>query len=311
MAIIKPYSQLPFWFCLIYSRAMNGELIDIVYQGVPGSYSEASLKEFCKQNNINVNPVEERGYFEGLFDSISSKSGLGWVPVSNSHAGTVHQSIDMFLQHDVEILAEYYFNVNHCLAVRPGVSINDITTAHSHIQALSQCSDFLRDHGIATLAYHDTAAAAEMVAHTGSDSDAAICSEWAANMYGLDIVARTIQNDENNVTRFLLVKKRDKHYSFEDNVDITDNDLYKTTVIFAATEESGSLYGCISGFAGAKINMTKLESRRHNADDFDYVFYLDYDQHQDTPASQGALAVLRQHSAMVRVLGSYAKCARP
>lgn len=282
--------------------------VDIVYQGIPGSYSEASLREFCARYDIAVNPVEERGFFEGLFDSIVNKTSLGWVPVSNSHAGTVHQAIDMFLRHDVEVLAEYYFDVNHCLAVIPGTTLEEIKTAHSHPQALAQCSEFLLEQGIASKAYHDTAAAAEMVLEEGNSTEAAICSERAAELYGLEILKRNIQNDTQNVTRFLLVKKRDEHFDFEDRLKTNGDTQYKTTVIFAAKEEAGSLYRCISGFAGANINMSKLESRRFNhSADYDYLFYLDYDKERSDPASQGALTVLRHHSDLVRVLGSYPK----
>lgn len=287
----------------------NGS-IDIVYQGIPGSYSEASLREFCALHHIPVNPVEERGFFEGLFDSIVNKTGLGWVPVSNSHAGTVHQAIDMFLKHDVEVLAEYYFEVNHCLAVLPGTSLDQVKTAHSHPQALAQCSEFLHENGIAAKSYHDTAAAAEMVHDEGKEIYAAICSERAAELYGLEILARKIQNDNDNVTRFLLVKHHDEQYDFEEDLKTNGDTQYKTTAIFSAKEEAGSLYRAISGFAGAGINMSKLESRRINNPDYDYLFYLDYDRKLDEPASQGALVVLQQNSDMVRVLGSYPKFIR-
>ena len=293
---------------ILLANMTGRESIDIVYQGIPGSYSEASLREFCARNNIEVNPVEERGFFEGLFDSITTQTGLGWVPVSNSHAGTVHQAIDMFLRHDVEVLAEYYFDVNHCLAVVPGTKLEEIQTAHSHPQALAQCSEFLLTHDIAAKAYHDTAAAAEMVADEGEYTEAAICSERAAELYGLEVLERNIQNDPNNVTRFLLVKKRDSEYDFEPQLKTNGDTQYKTTVIFAAKEEAGSLYRCISGFAGANINMSKLESRRFNhSADYDYLFYLDYDKELEDPASQGALTVLEHHSDLVRVLGSYPK----
>jgi len=285
----------------------TNQTVDIVYQGVPGSYSEASLAEFCALHKINHSPIEERGFFEGLFNSISNKTGLGWVPVSNSHAGTVHQSIDMFLKHDVEVLAEHYFSVDHCLAVKPGVKMEDIKTAHSHVQALAQSADFLNKRNIASLAYHDTAAAAEMVAKEGTGTDAAVCSERAAEMYGLDIIARKIQSDPNNTTRFLLVKTRENNFDFEDRLEKGDSYDFKTTVIFAADDNAGSLHKCISGFAGANMNMSKLESRRVNDGKYDYLFYLDFDCHLEHPASQGALAVLQQHSSMVRILGTYKK----
>ena len=216
----------------------------------------------------------------------------------------------MFLQHDVEVLAEYYFSVNHCLAVKPGVKLEDVKTAHSHVQALAQSADFLGEHNIATLAYHDTAAAAEMVAREGTESDAAVCSERAAEMYGLDIVARKIQSDPHNTTRFLLVKKRDNEYSFEEASEQKESGGYKTTVIFAADDNVGSLHKCISGFAGANINMSKLESRKTPMGPYDYLFYLDFDGKLEDPASQGSLAVLSQHSPMVRVLGTYHVCER-
>lgn len=294
-----------FW----YTRASMNEQenVRVVYQGIPGSYSEASLLEFAALHNISISPVEEHDFFEGLFETIVHTTGIGWVPVSNSHAGTVHQAIDMFLRHDVEILAEYYFPVNHTLAVIPGTKLEDVQTAHSHTQALAQCSEFLRERNIATLTYHDTAGAAKMIAEQGDTTCAAICSARAAEMYGLEVLAEGIQNETNNITRFLLVKRRDEKFAFEEALHKDSTEEYKTTVIFAAREEAGSLYSCISGFAGAGINMSKLESRRINTGLYDYLFYLDYNRRLDDPASQGALVVLREHSDLVRVLGSYPK----
>ncbi|MFW0871140.1 MAG: prephenate dehydratase [Patescibacteria group bacterium] len=281
------------------------ENLRVVYQGIPGSYSEASLLEFANTYGITISPLEEQDFFEGLFESIVHSTGIGWVPVSNSHAGTVHQAIDMFLKYDVEIIAEYYFRVDHMLAVIPGTKIQDIATAYSHTQALSQCSEFLRNHHIPTLAYHDTAGAAKMVSEMGDKTRAAVCSKRAAEMYGLEIVAEQIQNENNNTTRFLLVKRKDEHFNFENIIEDSNDEKYKTTVIFAAKEEAGSLYQCISGFAGAGINMSKLESRRSKDGSYDYLFYLDYNRKLDDPASLGALVVLREHSDLVRVLGSY------
>ena len=279
--------------------------INVVYQGIPGSYSEASLRQFARQHNMRVNPVEERGFFEKLFKTIINTTGWGWVPVSNSHAGTVHQAIDMFVTYDVEIVAEYYFDVRHCLATIPGTTLNEITTASSHPQALAQCSTYLMEQGIATLISHDTAQAAEMVARQGNREQAAICSEQAANLYGLDIIARDIQNSEDNVTRFLLVKEREATSDFIPSP--SEETAYKTTIIFSAQEEAGHLYHCISGFAEVGINMSKLESRRTTHPSYDYLFYLDYDCQLEDPASQRALSVLRQHADLVRVLGSYPK----
>ncbi len=281
--------------------------IDVVYQGIAGSYSEASLLEFSSLYAIDVNLVEERGFFEGLFRVIVDKTKLGWVPVSNSHAGTVHQAIDMFLEHDVEIIAEYYFKVKHCLAVLPGTTREDIQAVYSHPQALAQCSNFLTEHSLESLSFHDTAASAEMLSQKQSRAIAAICSRRAAEMYGLEVLQEAIQNDKHNTTRFLLVKRRDTNFEFERDLRTSDNkDEYKSTVIFAAQEETGSLYRCISGFAAAGINMSKIESRkvRGNAE-YHYLFYLDYDRRLDDSGSQEALAVLKQHSALVRVLGSY------
>jgi prephenate dehydratase len=144
-----------------------------------------------------------------------------------------------------------------------------------------------------------------MIAEQEDATQAVVCSARAAEMYGLEIAKEGIQNEENNVTRFLLVKRRDEEFAFEKTLHNGSVEEYKTTVIFAAKEEAGSLYQCISGFAGAAINMSKLESRRINTGPYDYLFYLDYNRKLDDPASQGALVVLREHSDLVRVLGSY------
>lgn len=274
----------------------------IAFQGIQGAYSHEALIEFGKKKNIAVNPVESFN-FDELFKNIK-KVGLGFVPIENSNAGTVIQVIDLFLDQDIEIIGEYYFAVNHCLLGKKGTKVKDLKRIYSHPQALMQCSSFLDKNHIKAIPFADTAGSAKYIKEKGTKEEAAIGSENLAEIYGLKVIGRKIQNSEDNVTRFFLVKKHGKRFSFEKRLK-NGSKKTKTSLIFCARDLPGALYKTLGGFATNGINLTKIESRPSQEKNFTYFFYIDFEGNPSDKAVANSLEELKFYSKTMKILGSY------
>ncbi len=273
----------------------------VAYQGLKGSYSQQTIVNFSDENGFNFEPFSTKD-FRDLFDAIDKDTGLGMVPIENSTAGSVAQCYDLFLEYDFEIIGEYKFVVNHCLLAKAGVKLEDIREVYSHPQALAQCSKFIEKFGIVPVSYLDTAASAEKVIRSGRDDIASISSGVAANEYGLEILKEKFQNNEHNVTRFLLVKKKGKKFDFEKSLPKSD----KSSVIFRTRSIPAALYKCLGGFATNGINLTKIESRPVQGEEFHYIFYLDFEGVFGDSSVKLALEELEFYAQKVIRLGSYA-----
>ncbi|MDE6155632.1 MAG: bifunctional chorismate mutase/prephenate dehydratase, partial [Eubacterium sp.] len=155
--------------------------------------------------------------------------------------------------------------IEHCLCAKEGTKYEDISDVYSHPQALSQCNNFLKNFDFTGINFTNTAAAAKFVAESNKNDIAVICSELAAKKYGLKILKRNVQNNNNNRTRFIVISKE---LIIDDNAD-------KISLIFSAPHTTGSLYRVLGRFSMAGLSLTKLESRPIENQDFNYHFYVD------------------------------------
>ncbi|XP_062088375.1 arogenate dehydratase/prephenate dehydratase 1, chloroplastic isoform X2 [Humulus lupulus] len=231
------------------SAANDGSKVRVAYQGLPGAYSEAAaLKAYPKCETV---PCDQ---FEAAFKAVElwlvDKAVL---PIENSVGGSIHRNYDLLLRHRLHIVGEVQLQVNHCLLGLPGVKKEDIKRVFSHPQALAQCEMMLSNLGIMRISADDTAGAAQMVASIGVRDTGAIASAQAAKIYGLDILADKIQDDDDNITRFLILAR-------EPIIPGTDRP-YKTSVVFTLEEGPGVLFKALAVFALRDINLTKIESR--------------------------------------------------
>lgn len=273
----------------------------IAYQGIPGAYSYQAVEEFNKKFNTNFESLPCRNFRE-LFDTINKKTGLGIVPIENSIAGSVVQCYDLFLEYDVQIIGEFNFKIEHCLLSKEK-DIKNIEKVYSHPQALEQCSNFLDKKKFQKVVHSDTAGAAKYISEYGGEENATIAGESAAKKYNLNILKRDIQNNKNNVTRFLIVKKKNKKFKFEEKLKPKN----KSTVLFEADDVPAALYKCLGGFATNNVNMLKIESRPSQKKNFDYIFYLDFEGNIKDKGVKNALKELDFFSKKVVFLGSYKK----
>ncbi|KAJ1292526.1 hypothetical protein BS78_02G401600 [Paspalum vaginatum] len=287
----------------------TGDGLKVAYQGCPGAYSEAAAKKAYP--SCHTVPCE---YFETAFQAVERcVADRAVLPLENSLGGSIHRNYDLLLRHRrLHIVGEVRLAVRHCLLANQGVKIQNLRSAMSHPQALAQCEQTLTKLGIEHReAVDDTAGAAKLIAEQKLQDTGAVASSLAAELYGLDILAENIQDDADNVTRFMMVAR-------EPIIPRTDKP-FKTSIVFSLEEGPGQLFKALAVFALRKINLTKMESRPHKerplrvADDncsaplkhFDYLFYVDLEASMADPNTQNALGNLKEFATFLRVLGSY------
>lgn len=290
----------------------QAEQLRVAYQGVPGAYSEAAAGKAYPDSEAV--PCEQ---FEAAFQAVELwLVDRAVLPIENSIGGSIHRNYDLLLRHRLHIVGEVQLAVHHCLLGLPGVTADQLRRVVSHPQALAQCEHSLtallpHSHAVVREAFHDTAAAAQLVAAGRLRDTAAIASARAAHIYGLHVLADGLQDDAGNVTRFLMLAREPI---------IPRNDRpFKTSIVFTLHETPGVLFKALSCFSLRGINLTKIESRPQrnrplrvvdhsnhgSARCFDYLFYVDFEASMADLRAQNALGQLQEFSTFLRVLGSY------
>lgn len=224
------------------------------------------------------------------------RADYGVVPIENSTEGVVNYTLDTFIDSDLKIYAEILLEVSQNLMNRSG-KMEDIRKVYTHPQVPGQCRQWIEKNlaGIPILDAPSTARAAEMAKE--DTAAAAIASEMAAVLYGLQIVAKKIEDNPHNVTRFLVISKK--------SAGRTGND--KTSIMFSIKDKVGALHAMLTPFADAGINLNRLDARPSGRKIWDYVFFLDMEGHIDDPKVAEAIGRLKQDCMFLKVLGSYPK----
>jgi prephenate dehydratase len=264
----------------------------IAFQGEPGAYSEAAALRFS--DHADLLPCEA---FEDVFAAVaSSKATHGILPVENSIGGTIHRNYDLLLENDLPIVGEVTLPITHNLMALPGTSLKEVRRILSHPQALAQCERFLRGmSGVSVEATYDTAGSAKLVKEHKLTDAAAIASERAAKVFGLEILRAEIQDYSDNITRFLLISRTGE----------TGDQVDKTSVVFSLPNEPGSLFKALSVFALRDIDLTKIESRPIRGRPWEYLFYVDIPIGRHDLRCARALVHLAEFARSMRTLGSY------
>ena len=261
------------------------------FQGERFSYSDQATSELFGEH-------ERIGYetFAAAFEAIGAgEVDRLVVPIENSTTGSVLPVLDRLLPGKVHIVAEHLVEIQHCLLVSPGTTIDSIRTVHSHPEALSQAQGFISRHGWTAMPEHDTAGAVRLVADRADPSEAALGPERAAGPNGLEILARAVVDREHNTTRFVVVAPGE--------MPIAD-DADKTTVAFTTAHTPGALALSLTELGLRGANLTRIESRPAE-DAWQYRFFIDM-RHE--PGESGLRAVFDPPPATmgdVRILGTY------
>jgi len=265
----------------------------IAFQGEPGAYSH----EACRQARPALEALPCRTFEDAIEAVRTGQADLAMLPVENSTYGRVADIHSLLPGSGLRIIDEAFVRVHINLLGLPGTPIDRITQAMSHTVLLGQCRDFLKAHDLRALAGADTAGSAKIVAERGDPTLGALASELAGEIYGLDVLARQIEDQSNNTTRFLVMSPRADHSRRADRM--------MTTLTFRVRNIPAALYKAMGGFATNGVNMTKLESYMVGGSFTATEFYADIEGHpEDTPV-RNALDELRFFTSHHEIIGVY------
>lgn len=266
----------------------------IAFQGELGAYSHQA----CRQSRPDFEPVPSTTFEEVVEKVAKGEVDLGMLAVENSTYGRVADVHSLLPRAGLHIVDEAFVRVHVNLLGVPGATLAEVKEAYGHVVILPQCAGFLKAHGIRGKVSSDNARAAREVAEAGDRSKAALASELAASIYGLDVLARQIEDQANNTTRFLVMSRNPDHSRRGEGMMIT-------TFTFRVRNIPAALYKAMGGFATNGVNMTKLESYMVGGTFTATEFYADIEGHPEDPNVALALEELRYFTSEVRILGVY------
>lgn len=268
------------------------DFVTVACQGTEGANSQIACDRIFRNSNIMF-----FDRFGAVFSAI--EKGLckyGVIPVENSYAGTVNSVYDLMMKHNFYIVRSCRLKITHHLLAKPGTKMEDVKEIYSHEQAISQCSEFLSTlKDVKIIPFENTAKAAKMVAESDRNDIAALASELCVKYYGLKTLASSVQNRDNNYTRFITISKDLEIYPGAD----------RTSMMLVLPHEYGSLYKVLSKFHMLGINLLKLESRPLPNKEFEFMFYFDIEIPADSPKLLQLMNELDEVCDSFTYLGSY------
>jgi prephenate dehydratase len=266
----------------------------IAFQGLPGAYSDLSCRHAYP--GWTTLPCAS---FEAAMDAVrGGRAGLAMLPCENSLAGRVPDIHRLLPDSGLHVVGEHFERVEHCLLAPKGASIASIRRAHSHPMALGQVLKVLKELDLQAVIEADTAGAAQLIAERGGIEDAAIASALAAEVYGLEILRRNVEDESHNTTRFYVMSRTPLSPPYK-------GPNWVTSFVFRVRNIPAALYKALGGFATNGVNMTKLESYMVGGEFTATQFLADVDGHPQEPGLARALEELAFFSADLRILGTY------
>ncbi|MDA8050732.1 MAG: prephenate dehydratase [Rhodospirillales bacterium] len=266
----------------------------IAFQGRPGAYSDLA----CRTAYPGARTIPCETFEEAIEAVREGRAGLGMLPCENSLAGRVPDIHHLLPQSGLFVVGEHFQRVEHCLLAPAAARLEDVRRVHSHAVALGQVRGLLKELGAAAVVEADTAGAAALVAQWNRNEDAAIASHLAAEIYGLSILRRNVEDAAHNTTRFYVMAPCPL-------VPSPDAKGMMTTFVFRVRNVPAALYKALGGFATNGVNMTKLESYMLNGQFTATQFLCDVEGHPEQPSLRNALEELSFFSRETRVLGVY------
>ncbi|VVT05853.1 Prephenate dehydratase [Roseovarius sp. EC-HK134] len=266
----------------------------IAFQGELGAYSHQA----CRETYPEMEALPCRTFEDAISAVREGQAELAMLPVENSTFGRVADIHHLLPESGLHIVGEAFVRVHINLLALPGIRLDEIESAMSHTMLLGQCRAFLERHGIHRVTGADTAGSARHVAEAGQPEMAALASELAGEIYGLDVIARHIEDQGNNTTRFLVMAR-------EPDFSARGENGMMTTFVFQVRNIPAALYKAMGGFATNGVNMTKLESYMVGGSFTATQFYADIEGHPDDPAVARALDELDYFTSNVTILGVY------
>jgi prephenate dehydratase len=268
----------------------------VAFQGEPGAFSGEAARKLLGAD-VELVPQET---FEKMFAAVEDGScDHCLAPVENSLFGSVYQTYDLLLKHNLRIVGETSLRIVHNLIAAPGTKLEDVRRVYSHPVALGQCLRFFAGQAeMRPVVAYDTAGSVKMIMESREPGAAAIASAAAAEVYGAQVLLPGIEDDQQNFTRFLLLAREDRAGDPAVEAD-------KTSIVFALENRVGSLYRAMAVFALRDIDLTKIESRPLIGRPWEYSFYLDFIGNTAEARVRNALQHLGEFANSVKILGCY------
>ena len=267
----------------------------VAFQGEKGAYSHLACLEIFPNADVKACKTFDEAF---MMAKESSEYKIV-IPITNSSTGSIADMHYLLPKYKLQIHAEHYQKVSHNLLGIKNSKIQDIKTVRSHAQALSQCSKIILENNFQALISADTAGSAKLISEKKDKREAAIASELAAKIYGLEILKRNVEDETGNVTRFFVMGKDSEHPEY------LKNKKYITSCIFKLKSIPAALYKALGGFATNNVNLCKLESFAVK-NTFDQVqFYIEIESHIENPSLKKALEELGFHTQQLDILGVY------
>ena len=295
----KEYQKFKIGISTKYVNDLDLKDKKLGYTGVPGSYAYEVLMNILKNNkNLDVDSIEENknifhfNSHKELVEAVHTKKiDIGILPIENSIVGEVRDSIDLINTKNIHIIGE----VRHNLLGVKGSRIEDIRNIYSHDQAFMQCSQFLSKHEWHLNRMTNTAISGKYIAAEGKKENACIANMKTKEVYGLELLKKNINNEEENYTRFFIISNE------EAVIDGSD----KISIVTSANNESGALIGLLQIFYKYGLNMVNLKSRPRANKPWEYYFYIDFEGNMSSEKVRMALEEMREKSNYLQILGNY------
>lgn len=280
---------------LAASKRVQGEESKVAFLGPAGTFCEQAARRYFSNKPVTFTG---RPSIQDVFRSVEwNEAKYGVVPVENSLEGSVNVTLDMLLDTDIKICGEIGERISHSLISNPGAKIESIEKLFSHPQAVAQCRKFIEANLPEVKIVESSSTAKAVVKVKGQKKSVAIGTVLSAKIYGMEILARGIEDAPYNYTRFFVLSSEDAELTGED----------KTSIVFSVPHVSGSLHRTLGIFSKRGINLTKIESRPARRGSWEYVFYCDFKGHRLKKPCIEVLEELEKNCAFLKTLGSYPK----
>ncbi|MFV0344137.1 MAG: bifunctional chorismate mutase/prephenate dehydratase [Anaerocolumna sp.] len=288
--IKEDFSDNPF---TSFKEVLADKPLKVICFGEKGSYTERAMEEYFGEN---INPTYADSFKKVMLSVKEGHSDYGVLPIENTSTGGIADIYDLLVEFDNYIIGEHVIKIEHALLGLKGAKLTDIKTVYSHPQGLMQCQKFLEAHPeITPVKCISTSDSAKKVLLDGDVSQGAIAGRQSAVIYDLDILEESINHEQNNSTRFIIIS-RDRKYQEEAD---------KVSICFELPHESGTLYNMLSHMIYNNLSMTKIESRPLEGRNFEYRFFVDFEGNLSDPGVRNALYGIKEEAISLKILGNY------
>ncbi len=279
-------------------NALADKPISVAFLGMRGSYSHLASRQFMKHRQESLIELSCDS-FEAVFDKVKNgEADYGVLPLENTTSGSINEVYDLLQHTDLALVGELAYAIRHCVLAVGAVNLDEVDTIYTHPQPAQQCSHFLQHLDKVHIKYCESSShAMQLVARLNSPNCVALGNEDGGKLYGLDVIKTDIANQENNITRFIVVAK--------EPVNVSPQVQTKTLLLMTTTQQAGALVDALMVFKQHGIRMLKLESRPIYGKPWEEMFYVELDANIHSDNTQKALTELKKVTSYLKVLGCY------